>query len=243
MASTREFRWIACGVGLLAAGTGTRADVVAYDSTQNPNDGWMLNDFSAARFEPNSGVEIAGGVENDAQAADIITLAGSGRFITRFDTRFFRSYSSGSTVLTFTATLTLYTVVGDVPDQVIWAGQGSGAFPTTGSITEKAQTGVSFVPNILVPDTFAFAIAIDDRTDSRYSMGPRWATANPTVGSSPDFLLLQDSATLNWYQELPVAPHLDAKVWTIPPPATPILLGIAAAGRSRRRARLGRQGA
>lgn len=209
-----------------AAGLGlARADVVAFDSTSTLIDGWEQLTDLGARYESNSLVEIAGGLENDGRTGDVITLAGSGRTITQFQTRYFRNVAPSSSVLTFKTTLTLYTLSAGMPDQVIWSGQMTGTFPTSGFGTDKLD--LNFAPNIDVPETFGFGISIDDIPNVGYGSGPRFTFATPTVGSSPSTILVQDSTSLAWRTEDPHFHNIEAKVWTIPGPGG---LGLGVAG-------------
>ena len=222
------------GFGLVCvAGAIAHADVVAYDSTRPSLFGIeVINDYGT-RFEPNSRVEVLGGGENDAQTGDIVTLAGSGRMVTQFETRFARSLPF-STVKSLTATLTLYSLVGETPDQVIWSGQLTGAFTTSGATKESIS--LTYAPNVLVPDTFAFAIAIDDITNEPSSaVGIRFSQSAPTVGTSPEFVLMQDSASLAWREEDPFVHNLEAKIWTVPGPGAAGLIGLGGAAMLRRR--------
>ncbi len=207
------------GLAMTCLGVGTaRADVVAFDSTLASVNGWELIADIGAHYESSSRVEVAGGFEGDGQVGDIVTLAGAGRTVTQFQTRFFRNNPAGSGGLTFKTTLTLYTLSGGLPDQVIWSGQLTGSFPTSGFGTDKLD--FNYAPNVDVPETFGYGISIDDIPDVGYSFGPRWTHAAATVGSSPNYALLQDSASLAWRQEDPVVYNLEAKVWTIPAPAS-----------------------
>ncbi len=226
-------RMVGFGV-VCAVGASAQADVVAYDSTLPQSNGWTVLNNKLSHYEPNSRIEVAGGDENDAQAGDIVTLAGTGRQVTQFQTRFHRE-AVANAAMPFTATLTLYTVQNDVPDQVIWSGQMSGLFPRTGSQNENAD--LFYSPNVLVPDTFAFAVAIDDCPNVWYSFGPRISFVAPTVGSSPDFTLLQDSTTLSWYHNDANIFSYEAKVWTVPGPGAAGLVGLGGAAMLRRRSR------
>ncbi len=226
--------------GTVAAGlvgAAAQAEVVAYDSTRPSLFGIeVINDYGT-RYEPNSRVETPGGVESDAQTCDIVTLAGSGRMVTQFETRFARILAF-STVKSLTATLTLYSLVGETPDQVIWSGQLSGAFTASGATKESIS--LNYTPNVVVPDTFAFAIAIDNFTNEANSaVGIRYSISAPTVGTSPDFVLLQDSASLAWRHEDASVHNLEAKIWTVPGPGAAGLVGLGGAAMLRRRPRGG----
>ncbi len=212
----------------LVASAVSQADVIAYDSTRPAAEGWLLINDSGSKFEPNSRIESAAdGFENDAQAADIVSLAGTGRFVTQFQARFYRFFASPGSEMSVTATLTLYSLASGLPDQEIWSGQLTGAF-SSASGTDRQVLDLLYTPGVTVPDTFAFAIAIDDCTNSGQSMGPRWTATAPSIGTSPDYVLLQNSTTLDWYQEVASVHHLEAKIWTVPGPAG--LLCTLAAG-------------
>ena len=222
------------GVFALLA-TSARADILAYNSTRSNPDGIVfINDFGSG-YESNSRIETTpGGIESDAQTGDIATLAGSGRTVTMLEARFFRFANHITRAMSVTATCTLYSIAGNLPDQVLWSGQAVGSFSVAVNADHQVLD-LFFSPNVDVPGTFAFAIAIDNFTDDRDPMGPRYTNSAPVVGSSPDYIVYQDSATSKWYQGDSFSRNLEAKVWTIPGNGSMYLAGLACVRLCRRR--------
>lgn len=208
--------------GLAAPASG---DVV-YDSY----DGVMVLLYMISeQGEPHSGTELPGGFENDAAGADVVTLAGTDRFVTEFMVGLGRAPVDGTQSVD--ATLTLYANDGGLPGDVLWSG-------TIAGIAPSVATEVVFSPNITVPDSFIFGLSLANIVGQTGGMGPMWTTAAPTVGSSDSAILRQDSTTLEWEPD-PFSPptyNLQARITAVPAPAgaLPLLFGIAAA---RRRAR------
>ncbi len=216
---------VACVVGANA-----QADILAYDTYANTGlIGFEI--INGGILEPNSRIEVYPQGEHDAQVADIVSLAGPGRHVTALETRLRRI--AGNYEMSVTATLTLYTVVNDVPDAIFWSGQTTGVFPRTGSSSNRLP--LMFNPGIDVPDTFAISVAIDSFDHDNQGFGPEISGAVPAVGTSPNFVLLQDSFTLQWYQEEPNVFNLQTRIWTVPGPGAAVLIGLGGAAMLRRR--------
>jgi hypothetical protein len=216
---------------LLVSTSGAHATVVYNSRTTSPNGIFIINEVD----ESSSFNERPNGVgeqrEFDCRVGDVITLAGTDRFVTEFTTRLW-SFAPASPITT-DVELTLYQNASNLPGAVIWSGTLTGI-----SVAGTTPIDVTFNPNVVVPDTLCFGIAFPSLTTSR-AFGPL-ASGFVLVGSSPLYTVRQDTATQAWRQDPLGTPffHVDARVTAVPSPgmgAVAALVLPAVVSRRRRR--------
>jgi hypothetical protein len=219
-------RAVPAAVAALFAIPSVQAEIV-YSAFRTPllNGGcWVLNDHQIG--ETDSGVELPGGLENDVRTGQAITLAGTSRFVTAFTVR---NFSFASTTVTMGMTLTMYESVGGLPGAELWSGRQTLTSPGAGV---GHTVDVTYTPNILVPDSIVFGIALDSISGqpTNQAQGPAYQHLTlPTIGSADDRVLIQDSTTLQWAPD-PTSPpgenYLQARIEAIPAPST--VMGVGA---------------
>lgn len=221
-----------CGLCILPAFA--HADVV-FDNFRTSTEITAFEYDLDIDLETDSTVEVAGGRESISRSGDVVTLAGSARFVNLFEVRI-----GGSTVHTGQPTgsadmiLEIYTVSGGLPDALLWSGE-----QTVEALPRDWQAiTVPFAPNISVPDSIAWAIRFenfDGLRDTAFGLVLEKISAR-TVGSSPDTYLRQDSATGDWTAQ-PYFTYVDgvARISAVPSAATlPMLAaGLLTTGRRR----------
>lgn len=213
-------------LGVAGLASPAAADVV-YDSYDGGlvTRGYVISDPG----EPHSHEELASGFENDAAGADLVTLAGTARFVTDFsiDLVSFNDNTTSADV-----TLTLYTNSGGLPGSVLWSGTVAGVDPSA------AGTEVSFAPMITVADTLIFGVSLTNIVGQTGDfMGFRATVQPPVVGESGVGALRLDSTTMAWEVD-PFAEstfNIQARITAIPAPGlfVPGVIGLAAAWRRR----------
>jgi hypothetical protein len=189
----RALQWGAfLAASLLAVSAG--GSEVIYNTLQDDLVVWLLTD--AGLNETNSTVEFGG--ENEAQVGQLVTFAGTSRFVTSFEAVvYFPGNSPPSR--RFGVTLTLYEENAGQPGQVIWSGQ---TVVTTLSPSAHAVS-CSFTPNVLVPDSLVFAFRYDLIAGQNQIMSPgvMLSQVPPVIGTASPRPLIQDSSTLLWYPD------------------------------------------
>ncbi len=181
--------------------------------------------------ENSSFQELPGPFERewDCRQGDVITLAGTDRFVTQFSTRLWSTEGQGATVTT-DVELTLYTRAGNLPGEVIWSGTLSNIV-----ISGTTMREVVFNPHVTVPDTLCFAVSFTNIAATR-RFGVVSSQSN-LVGTSGLGTIRQDSATLAWREF--AGPndgfrHVDAQITAIPSPAALAVLPLVLLTKRRR---------
>jgi hypothetical protein len=168
--------------------------------------------------------------EIDSRLGDVITFGGpaTDRFVTSFSTRLW-SFEQPVTPITVSVELSLYTVLNNLPNQLLWQGTVSNVLLST-----NQPVIVNFAPNLLVPDTIAFGIGFPSVSGTRsFGVVSSTGLVPGRVGTSPATTLLQDTATQAWrVQNLGqqfggIFNDAEALVVATPSPGTATLLAIA----------------
>lgn len=187
-----------------------------------------VDETSSAMEQPGSATER----EFDIRAGDSITFAGTDRFVTSFAVRLW-SFTTPASPISTDVELTIYSSVAGLPGSVLWSG-------TVGGVAIGGTTAIPvvFAPNLTLPNSVCFAVALNNISATRM-FGPSGASF-ATVGSSPSTVLRQSTSTLAWRTE--VVPgglqQMEARVEAVPAPAAVVVFacaGFAGPGRRRRR--------
>lgn len=220
----------------LALASAAPAAIIYQCRAFSPNGIFIINDPN----ESDSGIEVAPVPpdvrESEVRVGDTITFAGADRFVTDLAVRLWSFGSAGS--ITCDLELTIYQNAAGLPGAELW----SGTLPSL-TTTGTAPTIASFRPNLTLPDSVCFGLAIRNHatTNGNRSFGIL-AAAGPAIGGGvPVGVVYQNSATLEWRSERNdfaggIFNNIDAVVAAVPAPgATPLLLAAALACTSLRR--------
>ena len=200
---------------------GASASTIVYDNTTTPVSGERLPSgfLPFSRFAPNE------------EMGDEIALDGNSRVVTQF------SLILSSSVRTTLSSLTVAFYRNDSNDAYDYYGApGTQLWTASDSnLTVDGTTTVTFsVPNVEVPDTFAWTVSAASDSAGLATYDP------PRVGSSGNHYWDLDHSDGLWYgmwfASKPVA-NFGAQVMAVPEPTTSIVLalgGLAALWRRRR---------
>jgi len=213
---------------------------VVFDSMATAS-GTRLVVFSHDVGESSSTHEIPGGIETQSQSGQVVTLAGSDRLVSLLEAEIegLRLGTETGTV-SFATTVRVYSMEGLTPGTLLWEG--------TSPVTSLNMSGsgpirapISFSPNVVLPDTFAMLISHSNISgqNPNWYIGSSGTTLAPSVGTSQQATLFQDTATGAWDNmptgQLPM--YLRFRITAIPAPGSAGLLlgcGTALMGRRRR---------
>lgn len=205
-------------LGLGAAQEGARASVV-YSAFQAPQAYWVLHDGNTVSpAETDTRIESPGGIEHDAQAAQLVNLAGTDRLVTLFEVRLASFSSQTGSSTSVRVHLTLLQSDQGVPGAEIWSGSVAGVTLLGG---QNTSTIVAFSPQVIVPDSFFFAMAMSEITSTALVFGPSAQIVGASVGSHGAGVYVQDSATQAWSVDPgSLAPplNLQARITAVPGP-------------------------
>jgi hypothetical protein len=184
---------------VLCAGSGVlAAEDIYVNAPAGPETGWwwFMHDFS--RQETASAVEAAGGSENEARLGQMVTFAGTNRFLTLWEAWvYFPAQASGTRSARLIASI--HEVgAGGLPGAVIWSGM---AIAESGPGADHAVP-VMLTPNVVVPNsvviTFEYDSVVGEAPNSGIGLGVYLNSAQASVGMGSSQILTQDSTSLQW---------------------------------------------
>lgn len=223
-------------VATLAACGIAHAEVV-YSAWQSTNTPVQALAITSEFGETSSTHEIAGGFEDEAQAAQRITLAGTSRHITTLEVRIggFRGSPIQQTA-TLTTTVRFFSVVNGLPGAEIWSGTAAnvvvGQWNSPGAI-------LTFQPNITVPDAIFLSWGFDSIASqaSQAQLGLSCQVNNPSIGHADPLWAVQETATGAWSNDPfgPAPVDFQARINAIPAPGVgAVMLTLLCTARRRR---------
>lgn len=208
------------------------ADVVYNSQLANPSTAGVA--ILTDPDENSSWNELPGGParEFDCRIGDSVTLAGTARYVTGFSVRL-GGFFGHNVVATADMELNIYANIGGLPGTLLWTATQTGVvLPTNNTVVD-----VNFAPNITVPDSLIFTIGFPNVVNPDQRTMGLACYQSVFVGSSGSDLVLQDTATGVWRNQMYGTPfqNVQAKITAVPAPASLIALGapLLVAGRRR----------
>jgi hypothetical protein len=189
----------AVGLALCASACAFGAEDIYVNNPQPGSPFWWWVMHERDLGETGSTDEAPGGVETEARVGQLITFAGTNRFLTTFQTQLLIPFQMPNTTLTLGVTASIRESIGGVPGALIWSGRVELA--SSGPASQHSVP-IEFTPNVMVPDSVVITLEYDSITNEAGStLGFYLSQALPTVGAAGTELLSQDSLSLEWYEQ------------------------------------------